>query len=164
MVSTDGGTSFSAHNRISADNWVVRGCPHTGPAMVRNSTAMHFAWFTMGGGQGVFYCRSLDNGKTYTQKEPVSTAPMAKHPQITALGDKSVMMVWDEPVKVGNNFNYRIGFQKRNAEGDVQETGLLTSDSAYSTFPVIKAMDDHRVLVAYTKKVGESEEIVYRLK
>ncbi|GAA3922100.1 hypothetical protein GCM10022209_14110 [Chitinophaga oryziterrae] len=164
MVSTDGGASFSTHSRISADNWVVRGCPHTGPAMVRNGTAMHFAWFTMGGGQGVFYCRSLDNGKTYTQKEPVSTAPMAKHPQITALGDKSVMMVWDEPVKVVNNFNYRIGFQKRNKEGEVLETGLLTSDSSYSTFPVIKAMDDSRVLVAYTKKAGELEEVVYRFK
>jgi hypothetical protein len=164
MVSEDGGTTFSTHNRISADNWVVRGCPHTGPAMVKNSTAMHFAWFTMGGGQGVFYCRSLDNGKTYTQKEKVSTAPMAKHPQITALGDKSVMVVWDEPVKVGADFNYRIGFQKRKANGEVQETGLLTSDSTYSTFPVIKALDGHTVLVAYTKKVGQSEEVVYKLK
>ena len=163
MVSTDGGASFGPHNRISADNWVVRGCPHTGPAMAKNNTALHFAWFTMGGGQGVFYCRSADNGTTYTHKEPVSNVPMAKHPQITALKDGRLIIVWDEPVKVGNTFNSRIGFQTRKGSGEVVKTGMLTADSLYSTFPVIKALDDHTALMAYTKKIDSVDEVVYRL-
>lgn len=162
-VSTDGGASFTPLKRISADNWIVRGCPHTGPAMVKNSEGLHFAWFTMGGGQGVFYCRSLDNGVTYTHKEQVSTMPMAKHPQITVVGNEQVMMVWDEPVKVGKTFNSRIGFQVRKGTGEVLKTGTLTADSLYVTFPVIKGVDKHTALIAYTKRTGESEQVCYRL-
>jgi hypothetical protein len=163
MVSVDGGRSFSELNRISADNWIVRGCPHTGPAMVKDKDAMHFAWFTMGGGQGVFYCRSMDNGKTYTHKEPVSTVPMAKHPQITTAGEQ-IMMVWDEPVKVGETFNSRIGYQTRNQKGEVMKTGLLTADSLYTTYPVLRGLDNSRVLVAYTRKAGkDADEVIYRV-
>lgn len=163
MVSVDGGASFSVLKRISADNWVLRGCPHTGPAMVKNDHGLHFAWFTMGGGQGVFYCRSLDNGVTYTPKEKVSTAPMAKHPQITVSGDGEVILVWDEPVKVGNTFNSRIGFQRRKVTGEILKTGTLTADSLHVTYPVIRGVDKHTALVAYTERVKERERVCYRL-
>lgn len=159
MVSTDGGTSFSAMNRISADNWVVRGCPHTGPSMVKNKEGMHFAWFTMGGGEGVYYCQSADNGQTYSRKQKVSSAPMAKHPQITALADNKIMLVWDEPVKVKNTFNSRVAYQLRDGAGKVLDTGLLTPDSIYASYPVIKGVDDHTVLVAYTQREGESQQV-----
>ncbi|ACU64344.1 sialidase family protein [Chitinophaga pinensis] len=160
MVSVDGGNTFSNMNRISADNWVVRGCPHTGPAMVKNNEGMHFAWFTMGGGEGVYYCQSADNGQTYSRKQKVSSAPMAKHPQITALPDDKVLIVWDEPVKLPNNtFNSRVGFQWRDGAGKVLNTGLLTSDSAYATFPVIRSVDKGTALMAYTQRVGELQEV-----
>lgn len=159
MVSTDGGASFSAMNRISADNWVVRGCPHTGPAMVKNKEGMHFAWFTMGGGEGVYYCQSADNGQTYTRKQKVSSVPLAKHPQITALADNKIMLVWDEPIKVKNTFNSRVGFQVRDGAGKILDTGLLTPDSVYASYPVIKGVDDHTVLIAYTQREGEVQQV-----
>ncbi|QHS60673.1 sialidase family protein [Chitinophaga agri] len=160
MVSVDGGNTFSALNRISADNWVVRGCPHTGPAMVKNKQGMHFAWFTMGGGEGVYYCQSADNGQTYTRKQKVSQAPMAKHPQITMLDDDRVLMVWDEPVKLpGNNFNSRVGFQLRDGAGKVLDTGVLTSDAAYSTYPVIRGMGDRTAVMAYTQRAGDVQQV-----
>lgn len=159
MVSTDGGASFSDMNRISADNWVVRGCPHTGPAMVKNKEGMHFAWFTMGGGEGVYYCQSADNGRTYTRKQKVSSVPLAKHPQIAAMADNKIMLVWDEPVKVQGSFNSRVGFQLRDGSGKVLDTGLLTADSVYASYPVIKGVDDHTVLVAYTQREGELQQV-----
>lgn len=160
MVSADGGNTFSKLNRISADNWVVRGCPHTGPAMVKNNQGMHFAWFTMGGGEGVYYCQSADNGQTYTQKQKVSSVPMAKHPQITTLDDDRILLVWDEPVKLPDNkFNSRVGFQWRDGAGKVLDTGLLTSDSAYSTFPVIRGVGDKTVVMAYTQRAGDVQQV-----
>lgn len=160
MVSTNNGASFSEMKRISADNWVVRGCPHTGPSMVKNKHGMHFAWFTMGGGEGVYYCQSADNGQTYTTKQKVSTAPMAKHPQITSLAGNKIVMVWDEPVKQQNNtFNSRVGFQVRDDAGRVLDTGLLTADSLYVTYPVIRGLDDHTALVAFTQREGEQQQI-----
>lgn len=163
MVSGDGGRSFSGPVRISADNWVIRGCPHTGPAMVKNRYGLHFAWFTMGNGAGVFYCRSGDNGKTYTKKEAVSTAPMAKHPQITALGNEDVLLVWDEPVKAGNVFNSRIGITHKAGDGSTLETALLTPDTQYAVFPVAGALGRDRALIAYTKKAGERHQVWYQV-
>lgn len=159
QVSTDGGKSFSAPVRISADNWVVNGCPHTGPTLTANSTGLHFAWFTMGGGQGAFYCRSVDNGNTYTQKESLSKAPMAKHPQMTTVNDQ-VMVVWDEPVKWKNDFNSRIGFQYKSAEGQTKQTGFFTTDSSYANFPVISALKEDKALLAYKRRNGNRSEVV----
>ncbi|MBO9730519.1 MAG: exo-alpha-sialidase [Chitinophaga sp.] len=159
QVSTDGGKSFSAPVRISADNWVVNGCPHTGPALTANSTGLHFAWFTMGGGKGAFYCRSVDNGNTYTQKEPLSKAPMAKHPQMTTVNDE-VMVVWDEPVKWKNDFNSRIGFQYKSAEGQTKQAGFFTTDSSYANFPVICALKEEKALLAYKRRNGNRSEVV----
>lgn len=159
QVSTDGGKSFSTPVRISADNWVVNGCPHTGPTLTANSTGLHFAWFTMGGGQGAFYCRSVDNGHTYTQKESLSKAPMAKHPQMTTVNDQ-ILIVWDEPVKWKNDFNSRIGFQYKAADGKTIQAGVLTTDSSYANFPVISAVKEHTALVAYKRRNGNRSEIV----
>ena len=53
IVSTDKGRSFSSPKRISKDNWVISGCPHTGPAMAENSEGLHFTWFSGGGSAGI---------------------------------------------------------------------------------------------------------------
>ncbi|NLR80348.1 sialidase family protein [Chitinophaga eiseniae] len=159
QVSTDGGQSFSAPVRISADNWVVNGCPHTGPTLTANSQGLHFAWFTMGGGQGAFYCRSLDNGNTYTQKESLSKAPMAKHPQMTTVND-DILVVWDEPVKWKNDFNSRVGFQYKAADGKTMQAGMLTTDSSYANFPVVGAVKDHKALVAYKRREAQGSQVV----
>ncbi|MFY0252333.1 sialidase family protein [Chitinophaga sp. 30R24] len=162
QVSVDGGKTFSAPVRISADNWVVNGCPHTGPTLTANSQGLHFAWFTMGGGQGVFYCRSVDNGNTYTQKESLSRSPMAKHPQMTTIHDQ-VLVVWDEPVKWGNDFNNRIGFQYKSAEGNTIKEGILTNDSSYANFPVLTAASGHTALMAYKRRNGDHSEVVVQV-
>lgn len=158
-VSTDGGKSFSAPVRISADNWVINGCPHTGPTLTANSTGLHFAWFTMGGGQGAFYCRSADNGNTYTQKESLSKAPMAKHPQMTTINDQ-LLIVWDEPVKWKDDFNSRVGFQYKAADGKTLQAGILTNDSSYANFPVISAVKEDKALLAYKRRNGNRSEVV----
>lgn len=157
QVSVDGGQSFSEPVRISADNWVVNGCPHTGPALTANKHGLHFAWFTMGGGQGVFYAGSKDNGKTYTQKESLSKAPMAKHPQIVTIPDDRVVIVWDEPVKWHDDFRSRIGIAIKSPEGQTITSRTLTADSVYATYPVAGALDGQTMLVAYTRK----GEVVY---
>ncbi len=162
QVSVDGGHTFSKPVRISADNWVVNGCPHTGPTLTANSKGLHFAWFTMGGGQGAFYCQSADNGNTYTQKESLSKSPMAKHPQMTTIADQ-VLIVWDEPVKWKNDFNSRIGFQYKAADGKTKEAGILTADSTYANFPVISAVKAGKALVAYKRRAGEKSEVVVNL-
>ncbi len=159
IVSTDSGRSFSQPMRISADNWVIRGCPHTGPAMVKNSSGLHFAWFTMGGGEGVFYCQSPDNGLSYTRKENISALPTAKHPQLAALGNGELVLVWDEAVDTAAN---RIGLLHKSPAGETLSKRFLTEGGGYANFPVLKAAGNGSVLVAYKKRVGAREVICAR--
>lgn len=152
MVSADGGETFSPPRRISPDNWAINGCPHTGPAMVKNAQALHFAWFTMGGGQGVFYCQSPDNGITYTKRESISALPTAKHPQLTALDNEELVMVWDEAVDTSTS---RIGLLHKAGNGVTVASGFITPEGTLAGYPVLKAVGERAVLVAYRKRKGD---------
>lgn len=156
IVSTDGGQTFSPPVRISEDNWAIRGCPHTGPAMVKNAQGLHFAWFTMGGGEGVFYCQSPDNGMTYTKKESISALPTAKHPQLAALASGDLALVWDEAKDTSSS---RIGIQHKAANGVTMEAGFITPAHTYAYFPVLKPLAEGAVLVAYKKRKGAREVV-----
>lgn len=156
IVSTDGGQTFSPPVRISEDNWAIRGCPHTGPAMVKNAQGLHFAWFTMGGGEGVFYCQSPDNGMTYTKKESISALPAARHPQLAALPSGDLALVWDEAKDTSSS---RIGIQHKAANGVTLEAGFITPEHAYAYFPVLKPLAEGAVLVAYKKRKGAREVV-----
>ena len=94
-VSADNGKTFSTPERISKDNWAINGCPHTGPAMTENKNGIQFTWFTGGGDGGVYYCNSINDGKTFSQREKVSGIA-ARHCQITSIADKDIDIVWNE--------------------------------------------------------------------
>jgi hypothetical protein len=163
-LSTDGGQNFSIPVRISADNWVINGCPHTGPAMAENNSGLHFAWYTMGTGQGVFYCNSYDSGKSFSKKDTVSTQPSAKHPQLTTLSNGNIVILWDEMRKKEESFYGCIGMQIRNNEGRILFTKYISEERCMAEFPVVSAMDRDQVIVAYNKQgKGRRKEVVYKI-
>src|ERR1700741_4122868 len=84
-ISFDKGKTFSTPERISDDNWIISGCPHTGPAMAENKNGIQFAWHTMGGGNGVFFNTTKDNGRTFSLRDTVRSQPSAKHAQLATL-------------------------------------------------------------------------------
>ncbi|MBO9150646.1 sialidase family protein [Chitinophaga sp. GCM10012297] len=155
IFSKDGGETFTQPVRISADNWAINGCPHTGPAMVRNANGLHFAWFTMGGGEGVFYCQSPDNGITYTRKENISALPTAKHPQLAVLGKGDLALVWDEAADTSGN---RIGILHKSADGKTLNRDFLTAETEFAGFPVLEQTAEG-VLVAYKKRRNGKEGV-----
>lgn len=161
LVSTDNGKTFSRPERISADNWVIDGCPHTGPAMAANSQGLHFVWYTMGGGSGVYYCRKPRN-LGFSARETVSNLPSARHPQICTTENGNLVIVWDEQVQSAGNLNNRIGLQLRNNEGGIMRNTFLTPDSISVTHPVILKVDESAVLVAYTDKSTKNSAVWYK--
>ncbi|HLC83971.1 MAG TPA: sialidase family protein [Bacteroidia bacterium] len=163
LVSLDNGSTFSQPIRISADNWVINGCPHTGPTVAENKTGLHFAWYTMGGGEGVFYCRSSDFGKTFSERDTVSNNPSAKHPQITALPNGNIAIAWDESVKKGEKVNAWIGLQVRDPEGKIISSKFVSSDNTISEFAVVKAIDEKNILIAYNHRLNERESVTYKM-
>ncbi|WP_439880121.1 sialidase family protein [Pontibacter sp. MBLB2868] len=162
MVSGDNGKSFSKPERISADNWVIQGCPHTGPAMTSNQNGLHYAWFTMGGGSGVYYSLKQP-GKAFTPRQSVSNAPAAKHPQMTAFGTGNLAITWDERNQQTEVISSHIGLQIRNEKGEHLRTNYLTPDSINAVYPVIMPANSEYLLVAYTVKREGPGEVWYQL-
>ena len=159
-VSIDGGKSFSEPKQINDDHWVLNGCPHTGPAMTENEEGLHFAWFTGGGKTGSFYTKTTDNGTSYTGYDSISH--VGRHPQLASFANGELIIVWDETVTHLNQLNKRIGLQIRTAEGANIKTGFITPDNVFSSYPVVSALDENSSLIAYCKKQGEKNFIMYQ--
>lgn len=157
-VSDDGGNSFSSPRIINNDNWVIRGCPHTGPAMTENKDGLHFTWFTGAVNKGCFYTMSDDNGEHFTGYERISY--MGSHPQIATLGDERLAIVWDESVQVNDKYYKRIGLQLRSAKGVNEEQEFITGDTLMATYPVVRALDKDHLFVSYTLKKGKDTYIM----
>jgi hypothetical protein len=159
IVSTDGGKTFSSPERISPDNWVINGCPHTGPCMTENKQGIHFAWFTGGKERGAYYAKSADNGKTFSRKDSVSGA--GSHPQITSTAGGDLLLAWDETISTEKNLIKRIGVQLRDADGDSQMKEFISDPYGCASFPVLSSIKEE-VLVAYTESIEGKSFIAYQ--
>ncbi len=159
IVSTNNGQSFTEPIRISNDNWVLKGCPHTGPSMTENKTGLHFAWFTGAGKKGCYFTSSSNNGQSFAAADSVSSN--GSHPQLTQLSNGTLMLVWDEAVQLNNKSYKRITTQLRNEQGKNMGKTFLTADSSFASYPVLTALPTNKVLIAYTDKKSEQQYIRY---
>ncbi len=156
-VSFDNGNTFAPPERISPDNWVINGCPHTGPAIAQTPEGLSFVWYTSGNGSGVFYAASKDNGKTFSKRDAVSSRPSAKHPQLAVAKAGEQLIVWDESASKGN----RIGLEIRSPCGKKMLTTYLTDSTGYASFPVIKPFGNQFIVAFSGKKQPDDEEKVF---
>jgi hypothetical protein len=161
IVSTDDGKTFSAPKRINKDNWVINGCPHTGPAMTENKDGLHFAWFTGGQNKGCYYTKTTDNGKSFVMHDSVSLS--GSHPQLASLSNGELLIVWDETYIANDKMNKRIGIQVRNAEGKSEEKDFITGEDANASYPVISPVNETSSIVAYSLKKSNADFVSYRL-
>ena len=160
IVSTDNGKTFTQPRRISQDNWVINGCPHTGPAMAENRQGIHFTWFTGGNGSGIYFNSSKDNGNTFTGRNSVS-GKASKHCQITTLPDDRILIAWNESFPYGDTFSSRIGIEERDGNGKPLTKSYVTSQSSNSSFPVMYAINNKKVLVAYTENIKNKDHVCF---
>jgi hypothetical protein len=159
-VSADGGRSFTVPRQISPDNWVIQGCPHTGPAMTENAQGLHFAWYTGGQKKGSFYTSSANNGKSFAPSDSVSY--LGKHPQLATLSDGELVIVWDEVVTRDHQFFTRIGMQKRSADGRTLGTTVLTDEALNATYPVLTPVGSQESLVAYCQERDKKKYVTFQ--
>lgn len=94
-LSPDGKTLVGA--RVSLDDWATS-CPHQGPALAIDAAGRwHVAWFTRGKArQGLFYARSEDGGKSFSEPRRFGDAERApQRPQLLASGGR-LYRAWKE--------------------------------------------------------------------
>ncbi|MGD9544155.1 MAG: sialidase family protein [Methylocystis sp.] len=90
--------SQATATRVSDDDWAINSCPHHGPSLaIDASGAWHVVWFTKGNKrQGLFYARSLDGGKSFSEPEKFGDDAHAPgHPTLIAAKDR-LYRVWKE--------------------------------------------------------------------
>jgi hypothetical protein len=158
-VSKDGGKNFSTPKLISNDNWVIRGCPHTGPAMTENKEGLNFAWFTGGPKKGCYFTKSADNGNTFTGHDKINGS--GSHPQVSVLSDQWLAIVWDEPVQVKEKYFRKIGLQLRSPNGQAQSIQYVTPDTVQASYPVISSLGDQEAFIAFTVNREGKDQVMY---
>lgn len=166
-VSTDNGSTFTSSQKISPDNWLINGCPHTGASMTVNDEGLVVAWFTAGGQPGLYLTKSLDNGSTFQSRQLLSEN--ARHPQIVSSG-KSIVAVWDETQQhsamhaghsdhsAGNhNTSGVITFSILNDDKENGSIKIPASEGA--EFPVVYSINSHLSLISYSK----NDQVIVRV-
>lgn len=63
----------------------------------------------------------------------------------------------------GNDYYNWIGLQIRNSDGNLKRSSHLTADSIIATHPVLMPVDANNLLVAYTVKAKDKNEVWYKL-
>lgn len=156
-VSNDNGINFKASAKVSPDNWLIDGCPHTGASMAVNQAGLFVTWFTAGGQPGLYFTKSLDNGATFQPRQLLSEE--ARHPQIVASGDK-IIAVWDETQQQhamhaghsGHSANHSAsGVITFSIVGGAEEESIKIPGSEGAEFPVVYAVSPGLCLIAYSK-------------
>ena len=107
-VSRDGGSSFAAHVRVSADRWMLDGCPENGPALaVGPDNIVHVLWPTLVPATrpdsepslALFHAVTRD-ARTFSKRERVATDGTPRHPQLVSTS-RGMAAAWDEEVDGG---------------------------------------------------------------
>jgi len=133
--------------RVSEDHWAIDGCPHHGPAVaVSADGTVHAAWFTQGKArQGLFYARSSDGGKTFSEPLPVGDAEkQAGRPYLFARGGDT-WLVWKE-------FDGKRIYVKERKSSDAGKTWsadkVLADTGGFADHPLL-IEDGHRVYLSW---------------
>ncbi len=111
--STDGGRTFGAPVRVSADNWKIDACPDDGPSLaIEADGAVRVAWPTLlqdaaTPHMAIFEAVSRDGGATFSPRARVDGAATgASHPRLAVAAGARVI-VWDEAAAEGRRVMLR---------------------------------------------------------
>ena len=159
-TSRDGGRTFAAPARVSADRWQFNGCPEDGPALAVDAAGTaHVVWPTVvslpEAHKALFYSTTRD-GRTFTARTRVS--PMRRnitHPQVAVGPAGEVAVFWDEIVS-----GRRHVFLSRRAGNGVFGAAETLSDRSAS-YPV-PVFADGAFVAAWTEGSGDDSRIVVR--
>jgi hypothetical protein len=150
--STDGGHTFSAPARVSADEWKIDACPDDGPALaIDGGGAVHVTWPTLlqdgrAPHMAIFSAVSRDSGATFSPRTRVDESGTgASHPRIAISRAGKAAVVWDEAAAQGRRVMYR-------ASGP--PTPL--ADGGNASYPAIAAVGEGFVAAWTEQAAGRS--------
>lgn len=152
ITSKDGGKSFGKAEKVYADQWEVKGCPHSGPTSAKWEKEALVSWFS-GTPNEPGLRLTTHSGK----KLDVITGKGAKSPFILTKKGQGIL-VWEESQVVNGQDQFVIGYKKIDAQGRVSAPTFITSQGS-ATNPTA-AWSDQGVVIAFEEKVGDQPSTV----
>jgi hypothetical protein len=147
--SADGGRTFPAPVRVSADDWKIDACPDDGPALaIAGDGAIHVVWPTLlqdGGSphMAIFEAVSRDSGATFSPRARVDAAATgASHPRLAVSRGGARAIVWDEAASEGRRVMFRAG-----------GPGAPIAEGGSASYPAIVGLEDG-FAVAWTEQAA----------
>jgi hypothetical protein len=94
---TDPVTPGEVH-RVSQDDWQISACPHHGPSLsISTGGTYNVTWYTSGKARkGLFYARSEDGGRTFSNPLPIGRADRSPSRPYVIAGPHGTAIVWKE--------------------------------------------------------------------
>lgn len=96
--STDGGKSFSKPVVVSNDQWVIKGCPVSGPSLLADNTGrLRVLWYAGADNseQGIYWSESLDGGQSFSSRQLLSSGFARSNPILLSDGSSLPIAVWE---------------------------------------------------------------------
>ncbi|MDH5380270.1 MAG: hypothetical protein OEW75_05420 [Cyclobacteriaceae bacterium] len=154
LKSEDFAETFDPITRVSNDNWIIDGCPHTGPSQVWNKKNLGMVWFTMGGGDGVYFASKNEEAELFDTR--ILIDKKAHHPQISASKEGEFVAVYE---KKENSVN-KVFMEFLNQQ-DTIDRKVISRNDANSQYPVIAILGE-TVMVAWMEIQDQTSTIVFR--
>lgn len=96
--SADGGETYSPPLIVSDDQWVIAGCPVSGPALQATGEGLlRVMWYTAGerGVPGLYWAESSDAGKTFSESRFFAAGQAHGTPLLLADERDNLIAVWE---------------------------------------------------------------------
>ncbi len=158
LTSTNSGVTFEKQERIGEDNWVIRGCPHTGPTIAHNGEGIGVAWFTMGGEKGIYFTTKDKQNNEFIQRTLLSNK--IYHPQMIGAGDGNFVLATEEESEFNSILN-RIVLRLISSEGKVIRYPI-SAKGTNNEYPVIIRKKNGNLLIVWVEISGENSKLVYQ--
>jgi len=162
LKSNDNGQTFTEPVKVSEDGWKIDACPHNGPAMAMSENGgLHFIWYSLAGGEGLFYTSSGDNGDSFSPRIQISDNPVAKHPQMV-VNDKQIIAVWDELNGNGKDARKQAVLSVVSENG-LEKTRLLSGEHNEGWAPNILKLKNGGFFTIWVEKTDHGQRIKYKI-
>jgi len=155
IISEDNGDTFSDPVHMVQDNWVINGCPHTGPSLAENKGDIGVAWFTLGGGEGIYFTGKTLKGGTFSQR--VLVDKNGKHPQMVGAGGNRYILVYEK----SEGKRRAIEMVVLDKEGKVMEEEIISGENYTAQYPVITS-GNNELLVSWMEERDSVQQVVWR--
>lgn len=154
-LSKNNGDTFSKPVAFSGDHWKIKGCPHNGPAVVSTKNHFFVTWFTNKKGRsGVNYAVLDGQGKMKHRRRITVNGHFI---QIDRLPNGDRILAYSEAYQKEGDYYSKIKVERIKDHKIFEKE--ITPAKATADYPVIQAVDNHKLIVAWHEK----EQVFYRI-